>query len=276
MNATSTPNTVQGFELAWNILEGEVDNQEVQEVTETWKVRLPPKHLKNNKALLDLIELASFARQGNISLDYIWNTVVDYKTKWVHDHKHLASWCMDKVTEASAIEDIKTELDLKDVTDTEGVSDIDLELGTKLFSVLHYCPNYVVEASKIAIFYENILEKKSLRTIFQTTMNLMNPDYETENIKTVKAFYKEMDKLFNFTLESALIALTNTEDVRSLLNASLPYLEKHRTILTNCLEEDNCAGVENLIGNIGISLCISYCRTHRVPTYPWLFLLLGQ
>merc|ERR1712223_336949 len=60
-----------------------------------------------------------------------------------------------------------------------------------------------------------------------------------------------MDKMFNFTLESALISLTNTEDVRSLLNASLPYLERHRTTLTDCLEEDNCVGVEDLIGNIG-------------------------
>ena len=256
-NATLRPKVIQGFELTWNISDQEVINKEVQEVTESWRVRLPPKHLKKNKALVDMIELTSFARQGNISLDYVWNTVVDYKTKWVQKHKHLTSWCMDKVTEASAIEDIRSELDLKDVTDTEGVSDIDLELGTKLFSVLHYCPNYVVEASKIAIFYENVLEKKSLRTIFQTTMNLMNPDYETENIKTVKAFYEEMDKLFNFTLESALLALTNTEDVRSLLNASLPYLEKHRTILTDCLEEDNCAGVENLIGNIGDTLCLS-------------------
>ena len=67
-----------------------------------------------------------------------------------------------------------------------------------------------------------------------------------------------MDKLFNFSLESALLALTNTEEVRSLLNASLPYLEKHRTILTDCLEEDNCVGVEDLIGNIGKMLCSFY------------------
>ena len=101
------------------------------------------------------------------------------------------------------------------------------------------------------MFYEHVLEKKSLRTIIQTTMNLMNPEYETENMKTVNAFYEEMDKIFNFSLESALIALTNTEDLRNLMDESLPYLEKHKDDLNECLENGNCAQVEKLLTNIG-------------------------
>ena len=258
IETTNRPTTLQGFKLAWDLSDGMGDNETVNETdnTETWKLRLPPKYLKENKALVDMVELASLARQGNISLDFVWQTVVDYKTSWVHDNKHNTSWCMNSVIEAGAIKDLRTLLNVTDVKDVDGISSVDLEFGIKIFSVLHYCPNYVVEANKIAIFYEHILEKKSLRTIIQTTMNLMNPEYETENMKTVKAFFGEMDKIFNFSLESALIALTNTEDLKNLMNESLPYLEKHRHNLKDCLENGNCAQVEKLLTNIGTARLI--------------------
>ena len=53
----------------------------------------------------------------------------------------------------------------------DGIRFQHLEFGLKIFSVLHYCPNYV-EASKIAIFYEPTLEAKSLRTKIQTTTQI--------------------------------------------------------------------------------------------------------
>ena len=75
---------------------------------------------------------------------------------------------MDLISETSAIEELKTKLNVKDVKDNDGIRFQHLEFGLKIFSVLHYCPNYV-EASKIAIFYEPTLEAKSLRTKIQTT-----------------------------------------------------------------------------------------------------------
>merc|ERR1711971_191181 len=60
-----------------------------------------------------------------------------------------------------------------------------------------------------------------------------------------------MDKIFNFSLESALIALTNSEDLRNLMDEKLPYLEKHKDGLNECLENGNCAQVEKLLTNIG-------------------------
>ena len=79
---------------------------------------------------------------------------------------------MDLITETSAIEELKTKLNVKDVKDNDGIRFQRLEFGLKIFSVLHFCPNYVVEASKIAIFYEPTLEAKSLRTKIQTTTQI--------------------------------------------------------------------------------------------------------
>ena len=62
---------------------------------------------------------------------------------------------------------------------------------------------------------------------------------------------KMMDKIFNFSLESALIALTNTEDLKNLMDENIPYLEKHRHKLKECLENGNCAQVGKLLTNIG-------------------------
>ena len=244
------PKNLQGFKLSWNASDS-IGNREPYNENDVWKLHLPPMYMNKNKALIDMIELASLARKGNLSLDSVWQTVVNYKTTWVHGNRHRTSWCMDSITEAGAIEEIKTSLNVKDVKDIDGISSVDLEFGVKIFSVLHYCPNYVVEASKIAIFYEHILEEKSLRTIIQTTMNLMSPEYETDNLKTVKSFFSEMDKMFKFSLESPLIALTNTEDIGNLMEESLPYLENHKINLKECLENENCDKVKSLTKNIG-------------------------
>ena len=241
---------MQGFKLRWNLLDGRgADIPENK--TETWKISLPSKYLRTNKALVDVIELVSIARQSNINLDFVWSSVVDYKTRWIHDNMHQTSWCLDSVTEAKAIKDIRLLLNVTDVKDVDGIRDTDLELGTQIFSVLHYCPKYVVEANKLSIFYDYMSEEKSLRTIIQTTMNLINPEFGPENVRLVKTFYREMDNMFNFSLESALIALGNTEDIRNVMDESLFSFEKHEHDLRECLGNGNCTQLQHLMLNIG-------------------------
>ena len=64
------PKNLQGFKLSWNASDS-IGNREPYNEDEVWKIHLPPMYMNRNKALIDMIEIASFARKGNLSLDSV-------------------------------------------------------------------------------------------------------------------------------------------------------------------------------------------------------------
>ena len=55
------------------------------------------------------------------------------------------------------------------------MSDDDIAFGIQLYSVVHYCPDHLVEAAKLFHFFENLIYNHSLDTVVVATMNTIQP-----------------------------------------------------------------------------------------------------
>ena len=93
------------------------------------------------------------------------------------------------------------------------------------FSLLYFCPpHHLVEAVKLGVFYENLLEHENLRTVVMATMNNIMPDNQFENMNLLHEFFNELDKEYNFMLGPALITLSSASQLKQLAQLDLPYL----------------------------------------------------
>ena len=54
---------------------------------------------------------------------------------------------------------------------SSSVSDEDLAFGIELNSVIYHCPSNIMEAAKLAVFFEHLLTKHNLNTVVAATMH---------------------------------------------------------------------------------------------------------
>ena len=212
-----------------------------------WKVDLGAKY--SNKVFRSIVQLVAQSREVKIDPEKLWTTTVRLKTIWVHKMPTRESWCME--SPGNAVENIRKELNIPE--EVKAISSEDLILGTKLFAVILYCPKHVVESAKLAVFYGTILTNQSLRTIIQSTMNNMNPKYNTTtfSLATIKEFYKNLDSVYNFNLGSVSVALLAKETLAAVLDQTPPYMGNHTQAIQLCIQEKRCDDAQALIQQLG-------------------------
>ena len=134
------------------------------------------------------------------------------------------------------------------------VSEEDLVFGMELFSVINFFPETIVEATKLAIFTETLLDNKSPRAILQATMNNVRFGIVKDrfNRKGLTDIYHQMDQKVNFSTGKVLIGLSTDSELQTLLGQQIPYLTKHAADIKLCLEGKDCNGINNLLDSLGM------------------------
>ena len=138
------------------------------------------------------------------------------------------------------------------------ITENDIELGTRLFVTLRYCPKSVQESIKLSIFYGELLKDQTLRTIVQATMNNVLPGTTAvEDSTTMINFFSDLDRLYNFTdgLTPLMIAISSSEQLRELTKLGLPFIDSYNDIINECLNGSNCKhlyAVTERTGNVNI------------------------
>ena len=131
--------------------------------------------------------------------------------------------CLNTAQAENVVERIEAELNIVDTKDFD--PDKYLPEVLEAFSLLYFCPpHHLVEAVKLGVFYENLLEHENLRTVVMATMNNIMPDNQFENMNLLHEFFNELDKEYNFKIGPALIALSSASQLKQLAQLDLPYL----------------------------------------------------
>ena len=169
----------------------------------------------------------------------VWESMLRHR--WSREILQRASACLTKSAELEILNKKRIEMNL---TNTESfISENDIEMGTKLFIDLHYCPNSVQESIKLSMFYRDLLEEQNLRTIIQATMNNVLPATSAvEDSTTMINFFNELDQMYNFThgLTPLLIAISSSDQLKELTKLGLPFLDSYNDVINQCLNGSDC------------------------------------
>ena len=101
-------------------------------------------------------------------------------------------------------------------------------LGMKLYSVLHYCPEKLIEAAKLSKLFESLITKENLNTVVAATMHNIQPR-AGDNIKdftAINMWYQRLDERYNFSLGPNILPLMTTDMLTRLVSLHPPFLHK--------------------------------------------------
>ena len=103
----------------------------------------------------------------------------------------------------------------------------DLSLGTKFYSALFYCPDYLLEGGRLSKFFESLITNHNLKTTVAATMHSIQPraGKRLEENTFVNLWFKYLDERYNFSLGPAVFSLFTTDELEQLISLETPFLE---------------------------------------------------
>ena len=117
------------------------------------------------------------------------------------------------------------------------------------FAVFHFCPpKHLVEAVKLGLFYENLIENENLRAVAMATMNNIKVENteQFENKNLLHEFFNELDSEYNFQLGPSLIALSCDSQLKQMATLDLPYLKEYQDLTKKCVDDHDCSQLDHL------------------------------
>ena len=201
-----------------------------------------------------IAKLVHQSREQQVEMSEIWRVVLDQRwTAATLNNTKGSDHCYNTIEEDVVIEKIRTELKIKDTNTTNNVDpDKYLQETLETFSLFYFCPpQRLVEAVKLGIFYKNLIENESPRTLVMATMKHISPNSNKfDNKNLLHKIFNELDKEYNFQLGPALIALFPSSQLDQLAKLDLPYLKDYKDLIVQCVGLHDCSGLLNVSTNL--------------------------
>ena len=218
-----------------------------------WKPTNAEEAKYRNVYLVRMVELASLARDNNITRAQIVNQTIVEKTNMVLRGTiaftgDFCSGSQVKETKYGSLFSGIT-LGLKDRRKPQ-ITEEDIETGFMMFSVMVYCSE---SSMKIYQFLHSLLSTKSPRTIIQATVNTIqsNNIREEANRRRLNQFYLALDKIFDFHLGKILLAVSSLTELKSMMAKDWPYFSHYSQEIDMCLNGASCQGIMDLVKTLG-------------------------
>ena len=107
-----------------------------------------------------------------------------------------------------------------------------------------------------------------LECLIQATVNtVQETDFkERENKKRMNQFYLVLEKSLNLQYGKILLATSSPSQLEDLIAKDVPYFSVYTSQVKDCLHEDSCQGVENLVTSLGNNLPLVWIILHLPGT----------
>ena len=120
-----------------------------------------------------------------------------------------------------------------------------------------YCSSEAIEAYKFNI---ETIEKESVSTILQSTLNNMNGQILGQlNLKAVHRFYNILEKKFSLQLGRIVVALSSKSELKTLMARKVPYLTRFAKQINDCTEMDKCKETESIMKDLPGKFINPFC-----------------
>ena len=124
----------------------------------------------------------------------------------------------------------KAEYDIGLTLDLTPWIDDDQMIATELFTALRDCPEHLNESAKMFFFFEHLIKHHSLETLIASTMNNIAPraDKSIKDFSSVNMWYRRLDEIFDFELDTALDGFSTTSQQMWMRMANPPFLMEEK------------------------------------------------
>ena len=111
-----------------------------------------------------------------------------------------------------------------------------------------------MEAVKLGIFYKNLIENESPRTLVMATMKHISPNSNKfDNKNLLHELFTELDKEYNFQLGPALIAISSECQLEEMAKLELPFFTNYKELINKCIGEgQDCSQLDALVQSSGM------------------------
>ena len=137
-------------------------------------------------------------------------------------------------------------------TVTEGPPSVeDIKRGYQFFNAMVYCPD--AWTLKVFRFVNQMLSSVSLRTIIQTSVNLLQSGTITDerSLALAKQFYNILASTLNLQYGKVLVATSTKADLQAVLTNGWPLFLNFTDLVAKCLQDSHCDGIQDIIQNLG-------------------------
>ena len=118
-----------------------------------WTKKNRTKSTERNWNLWSLVNLARESKIKKVSENVVWEVLL--KHRWDKETlKH--SKCLDELQIAGVVFKAIQELGLEYTSDA-WLREEDLSLGTEFYSALYYCPDHLLEAARLSVFFQSLI-----------------------------------------------------------------------------------------------------------------------
>ena len=146
-----------------------------------------------------------------MSREKVWAALIKYR--WVFGA------CLEPVEQANLIMQVDEELKITGSAFKRTLLSFeDLPMLIEAFSFIHFCsPPRLTEAAKLGMFYEKLLEDRNAKSFVLATLNnmLQKNIKSVYNKDVVHQIFDELNKVYNFNLGPAILALASTSQLRN-------------------------------------------------------------
>ena len=209
----------------------DMDNENVKNGN-TWTKKNRTKSTERNWNLWSLVNLARESKTKKVLESVVWEVLL--KHRWDKETvKH--SKCLDESQIAKVIFNVIQELGLEYTSNT-WLPQEDLTLGTEFYSALYYCPDHLLEAARLSVFFESLISSHSLRTVVAATMHNIQPRAadRIRDFTAINNWYRYLDDRFNLSLGPAIFNLFTSEELAKLTALQPPFLDDKEN---HCVEK---------------------------------------
>ena len=219
---------VGGYELGWGINKLEVKHgkQSIYQYNYWRQENLAPRlpNTFQGQKMQLMMNLVREWRKQKISENVMWAVVLRHR--WSSGILSRESPCLKEDKVHQLIVDIVHDQNLT-IWLNGWIPDADLILGTKLFAVILHCPDHLVEAAKLSLFFKTMLTNHSLESVVAATMNSIQPRAgdTIQDFSTVNMWYDRLDQMYNFSIFPIIAALSTNSQLGQLRNLEPPFLK---------------------------------------------------
>ena len=242
---------IGGFAINW-YLKGSntTENKGIGTVELPWELSSSYKSAGHNVNILTVMNLVRESKIRSIGKQVVLRSILRHR--WTKEILRNSP-CLEEKQEDNVIRSAAQELGLAHGIAT-WIHEENLAFGLELYSILHYCPSHVVEAARLSMFLESLLEDHNLNTLVAATIHNIQPRAggNVKDFDAVNMWYERLDKRYNLSIGPSIIGLMTTDNLNELAALEPPFLKEDEAFV------DKHGNMSTLLGELKTIVYFSY------------------
>ena len=211
----------QGIEIKWLIKNRSMSDLDEQGNNHILGEKSP------NEVMTLVLGLVKQSKINKVDEKQVWSALLNQRWTVLRQWQDFMNpfECLEESFQSSVIMGTIMELGLLP-HNSSSVSEEDLAFGIELYSVIYHCPSNILEAAKLAVFFESLLTNYNLNTVVAATLHNIQPNNNVEDFTAINMWYERLEERYNFSLGPAIIGLMTSDNLMELSKLDPPYLMK--------------------------------------------------